>query len=611
MSGKCRFGECNKSDLLREKIQEWLNWDKNENTRNEIQSLRDAGDEAQLQKLLLSRLQFGTAGLRGRMGPGYSQMNDLVIIQTAQGLCKYVEESFHDSEKKAGIVIGYDGRHNSKRFAELSAAIFLNRGISVYLFSKVCPTPFVPFAVDHFQCFCGVMVTASHNPKDDNGYKVYWDNGAQITSPHDKNIQKTILKNLEPWEKSWNVSIIHEQPLLVSDPLEEISAEYFGVFANNYLFLDINKSCSLKFTYTPMHGVGYPYMMRAFEAACFKPFVVVDKQRDPDPEFPTVKFPNPEEGKSALNLAFQTADSCNSTIILANDPDADRLAVAEKLENGEWRVFTGNELGALLGWWTLFCHKKRSTNVPLKDVYMLSSTVSSKILQSMSKVEGFTFLETLTGFKWMGNKAFELKARGLTVLFAFEEAIGFMCGTAVLDKDGISAGIQIAELAAYLAENKMSLVQKLEDIYKLYGQHLSLNSYFLCYDPDIIKHIFEKLSNAKGEPKTYPDSLMNGKYKITGVRDLRYGYDSNEPDLVPKLPVSSSSYMLTFRFGNGLVATLRTSGTEPKIKYYTELCSSPDEQNLDVLRSVLKEMVQAIIDEFLQPNVNGLIAPED
>ncbi|XP_068085382.1 phosphopentomutase isoform X2 [Anabrus simplex] len=594
------------SDTLELKIEEWLNWDKNEHTIREITALRDEGNTVLLEKLLMSRLEFGTAGLRGRMGPGYSQMNDLVIVQTSQGLASYVDEVFGSDAEELGVVVGYDGRYNSKRFAELTAAIFINKGIPVYLYSQVCPTPFVPFALLHFKCVCGVMVTASHNPKDDNGYKVYWNNGAQIIPPHDKNIQEAIMKNLAPLDCSWDTSIIDHSNLL-NDPLPAVMDAYYSIIQDCILYPNINANTPVKFTYTPMHGVGYPYMLQAFNIANFKPFVVVEEQKDPDPEFSTVEFPNPEEGKSSLELAIKTANENQCTVILANDPDADRLAVAEKSKTGDWRVFSGNEVGALLGWWCLYCYREKNPDADLSDVYMMSSTVSSMILKSMSKVEGFKFLETLTGFKWMGNKSHELISEGKTVLFAFEEAIGFMCGTAVLDKDGVSAAVQTAGLVAYLKTKGLSLTDKLNEIYLKYGRHITLNSYYFCHDQTVLKKIFERLRNFKGTPKTYPDGIIEGKYKIVGIRDLTNGFDSTQPDQKAILPVSSSSQMVTFTFNNGLVATLRTSGTEPKIKYYTELCASPEEQNEEVLSTTLNEMVEAIVQEFLQPEVNGLI----
>nr|CAD7399459.1 unnamed protein product [Timema cristinae] len=503
---------------LDQRISQWLEWDKNEKTSQEIRSLVYNMNVLELEAMFDSRLTFGTAGIRGAMGPGPSNMNDLVIIQTTQGLVTYLQEACTESVLR-GVAIGYDGRYNSKRFAELTTAIILNRGIPVYLFSKVCPTPFIPYTVTHFNLSAGIMITASHNPKEDNGYKVYWQNGSQIIPPHDKNIQKSIVEQLTPWETSWDTSILLTSNLL-KDPYSEVWDAYFDLLRSTVVYPMVNARSPLEFTYTAMHGVGYPYMKEAFTVVHLQPFLAVLEQRDPDPEFPTVKFPNPEEGKSALDLAIKTADTGGSTVILANDPDADRLAVAEKnVENKSWKVFTGNELGALLGWWSLHCFKNK-TNADLDNVYMLASTVSSKILKSMAVIEGFNFTETLTGFKWMGNETVNLLSQGKTVLFAFEEAIGFMYGTAVLDKDGISAGAKMAELACYLQDIGMTLSDKLADIYKTYGHHISENSYYFCYNQEVIKQIFDRLRTFAGTANTYPTSILKGKYQITSVRDL-------------------------------------------------------------------------------------------
>lgn len=590
---------------LDRKITEWLKWNKDANMEHEVQTLILSNDNKVLTNLFLKRLEFGTAGLRGRMGPGYSQMNDLVIVQTGQGLSTYILNSISNAKEK-GVIIGYDGRHHSKRFAELTAAIFVAKNIKVYLFSKVVPTPFIPYGILKYKCAAGIMITASHNPKDDNGYKVYWDNGAQIISPHDKEIQKNILKNLEPMDSSWNVAKVYNSSLYL-DPWSDIVQSYFSDLKETVLYPEVNKNTILKYTYTPMHGVGYEYMTAAFNAANLKPFVVVEEQKLPDPEFPTVKFPNPEEGKSALDLSIKVANENSSSIILANDPDADRLACATKLKNDEWHIFSGNELGALLGWWMLHKYQVQHADTDFSDVYMMSSTVSSKILESMAKQEGFNYEETLTGFKWMGNRTVELKKAGKEVIFAFEEAIGFMCGSNVLDKDGISAGMHVAELAAYLETMGLTLYDKLQEIYTQYGHHISKNSYWICYEQDIIKKIFERMRNFASKPNTYPTNILGGKYSIIGVRDLTTGYDNRKPENKATLPVSKSSQMITFTFKNGLVITLRTSGTEPKIKYYSELCASPEEQNIETLKNTLDEMVSAVVTEFLQPEENGLL----
>ncbi|XP_038255380.1 phosphoglucomutase-2 isoform X2 [Dermochelys coriacea] len=553
-------------------------------------------------------MEFGTAGLRAAMGAGISQMNDFTIIQTTQGFCRYLEKNFSDL-KKRGVVIGFDARAHpssggsSKRFARLAATTFISQGIPVYLFSNITPTPFVPYTITHLKLSAGIMITASHNPKQDNGYKVYWENGAQITSPHDKGISQAIKENQEPWPQAWDDSLV-DSSLLLHDPYVTINKDYFKDIQKHCFHRNINKETKLKFIHTSVHGVGHEFVQSAFKAFDFKPPLAVPEQKDPDPEFPTVKYPNPEEGKGVLTLSFALAEKEGAGIILANDPDADRLLVAEKQESGEWKVFSGNELGALLGWWIFTCWKNQNQDpAAIKDVYMLSSTVSSKILRAIALKEGFHFEETLTGFKWMGNRAKQLAVQGKTVLFAFEEAIGYMCSPLVLDKDGVSAAVITAEMSSWLATKNLSLSLQLKAIYDEYGCHITKASYFICHDPKTIKELFENLRNYDGK-NTYPKSC--GKFKVSGVRDLTTGYDSSQPDQKAVLPTSKSSQMITFTFANGGVATMRTSGTEPKIKYYAELCAPPGNSDPDQLKEELGELVSAIEEYFFQPEKNKL-----
>lgn len=516
----------------------------NEKTRREIISLVINKKIDVLKKLLLKRETFGTAGIRGVMRAGFSGMNDLVIIQTSQGLCEYLMQHYGSEEtERRGIIIGYDGRFNSRRFAELTATAFLQKNIRVYLFEKIVPTPFIPFGILEVNAVAGVMITASHNPKDDNGYKVYFDNGSQIISPHDKNIQALIESNLNPWSQSWSKSLLNQ----TVDPMEHVFESYFDKIKARIIDDEIIRSTNLKFTYTSLHGVGHEYLTHAFEVCGFPLKFAVEEQKYPDPLFPTVVFPNPEEGKGVLDLSIKTANANGSTVILANDPDADRCAVAIKIINSgdddmdsdglhhdnhddddgnSWKILTGNEVGALLGWWMWFKHTLKSDkSYKPSDCYMLSSAVSSKILESMAKKEGFNFIETLTGFKWMGNMSHDLMAKSnKRVIFAFEEAIGYMCGTDVLDKDGISAAIEVAQLASYVnSEFGYTLLDQLNHIYHLYGYHTSLNSYYLCYDQSIISKIFHRLSNYDG-PESYPKNI--GPYTIRRVRDLNRPFDS-------------------------------------------------------------------------------------
>ncbi|RMZ94262.1 phosphoglucomutase-2, partial [Brachionus plicatilis] len=343
-----------------------------------------------------------------KMGAGYTMMNNLTIIQTAQGFLAYLKEKFGQELNKHGIIIGFDARYNSNTFAKLTANIFLRDNIPVYLFGQITPTPFVPYGILKYKCCAGVMVTASHNPKEDNGYKVYFNNGSQIIPPHDEKIAKSILDNLEPKEDSWDISLVDTHPLRI-DPFDQVYKAYFDDLKQLSFNRANNSNTSLKITYTAMHGVGHEFSKESFKSFNLNPFIPVIEQIYPDPEFPTVKFPNPEEGKSSLNLAIKTANENESTLIIANDPDADRLAIAEKLPGGEWKIFNGNETASLLGWW--LWHNYKATNPDENDfsnVYMLYSTVSSHILKSIAAVEGFSCEDTLTGFKWMGNRAHDL-----------------------------------------------------------------------------------------------------------------------------------------------------------------------------------------------------------
>ncbi|VUZ50130.1 unnamed protein product [Hymenolepis diminuta] len=594
---------------LKAKVDEWLKWDKNETTRKEIEAMASSPARfEELKKLMLNRMEFGTAGLRSKMGPGYSQMNDLTIVQTAQGLLKYMEEK-HLKLKPKGIIVGYDGRYNSKTWACITANIFVRSGWKVYLFRDVNTTPFLAYGVRHFKTACGVMVTASHNPKDDNGYKVYWENGAQILSPHDKGIATAITESLEPRASSWQYHDVMNHPQCLN-PMPELEDTYIKVQKEKICFTEEeNKKSNVQFVYTAMHGVGYNAAKRIFETFGFKHMIPVEEQIHPDPEFSTVKFPNPEEGRSALELAMATANKHGVKIICANDPDADRMAVAEKLPDGTWKILNGNELATVLGWWMWMNWHKRNPDADLSKVYMISSTVSSKILRAIAQKEGFNFEETLTGFKWIANKAYDIMQEGGEVIFCFEEAIGFMCGTTVLDKDGIGTFGVVCEMVSHLYSKNISLVQQLHSVFEMYGKHVSNNSYYFCYEPPKIVQMFERLRHM---PKTggYPQTL--GRFKINGLRDLTVGYDSNYPDHKARLPVSASSQMITFTFDNDVVLTIRTSGTEPKIKYYSELCGKcDDKRSMAELEAELTELIGLMVKEFYQPDVNGFTARSD
>eukprot|EP00299_Pterocystis_sp_00344_P013525 c6636_g1_i2.p1 GENE.c6636_g1_i2~~c6636_g1_i2.p1 ORF type:complete len:390 (-),score=113.80 c6636_g1_i2:874-1989(-) len=342
-------------------VKEWLELDTfDAETRAEIETLWNAKEEAALQKLLGHRMEFGTAGLRARMGAGYSQMNVLTIVQTTQGFAEYLLEQFPTTARSNGVCIGFDGRHRSERFAKAAAAVFFAKGFEkVLLFSRMVMTPMVPFTTVVEGCVAGIMVTASHNPKEDNGYKVYWANGCQIIPPHDSGISDSILRNLQPIITASDIEAVDLSRL--SDFTEKTVQKYMETVTHQ-LKADL-PSQPLDVTYTAMHGVGYRFINDIFQSFGLRPVIPVLEQVQPDPEFPTVKLPNPEEGKGALKLAMQTADNHGSRFIVANDPDADRLAIAEKNpETGEWYIFKGDEIGILLADWALRNHRKAHPN---------------------------------------------------------------------------------------------------------------------------------------------------------------------------------------------------------------------------------------------------------
>lgn len=582
-------------------IEDYLRLDKNPETRGDIETLAKDGKFDQLRPLLLTRASFGTAGIRGKMGSGFSRLNELVIIQTSQGLAKYLVTLYGEEVTSGGIVIGYDARHNSRIFAVRAATAFLNANFKVYLFGEVVPTPFISFAVQHLSTVAGVVITASHNSKEYNGYKVYLKNGAQINSPHDERIQESIQRNFEPWENAWDNDLVSKS----EDPYSNVVDAYFDNLKSIVGDCSYIRNTKLIITFTALHGVSHLFMKRAFRELNFPYFQPVAEQMYPDPEFPTVQYPNPEEGRSVFYCSFKTADENNSTLIVANDPDADRCAVAEKSgPNGSWRIFTGNEMGALLGWWSWFRHKQENDGKKVKpsDCYMVSTTVSSKILNSYARKEGFQFIETLTGFKWIGNKVDELIKSGKEVIFAFEEAIGFMVDPQkVKDKDGISASVVMAQMAAYLKQTyDKTLSDQLYQIYKEHGFHTSRNSYFKCHDKNTIETLFNKMSSP------YPRFI--GPYRVLRVRDLNKLYDSGTKDHKPLLSYSSPAYMITFYLENGIVIHIRTSGTEPKIKYYTEAIGEEGDEDWASISKLLDDVVWNMVNQLFEPEKYKLVS---
>lgn len=556
----------------------------------------------ELERRLRTRIAFGTAGLRSKMEAGFSRLNDVTILQASQGLATYISRN---SPSNLTVVIGHDHRLHSKRFAEITATAFLLRGFKVYYLSSsmnggdLVPTPLVPFAVDYFGAAGGVMITASHNPAQDNGYKVYWGNGCQIIPPHDHGIAECILENLIPVEHAYDVEqvfkyALENQNLVFSK--EEIMTAYLLHINSKLLKTKIK---DLKVIYTPMHGVGLEVLSKAAQLLGIRELLTVKEQMDPDPLFPTVKFPNPEE-KGALDLAIQKADEQSIDLVIANDPDADRFSAAVKVD-GEWRQLTGNEIGFLFADYIY-----KTFDGELSKVYFVNSTVSSQMIKSMSDKLGLNYVDTLTGFKWIGNKAIDLEREGYHVPFAFEEAIGFMF-SGIHDKDGIAAAVMFLQMAQSWKDQGTSAIEVLNKGFEEYGYYKEYNSYYIVPDLSLTKTIFDNIRfDFKAENEEYPSKV--GNYSISYWRDLTLGYESGTVNNIPGLPVDETSQMITVQLltesnTEHIRLTMRGSGTEPKLKVYIEARADSEDRSM----FLAKDVWYTLRNNWFKPEENGLL----
>lgn len=596
------------SPKLKQAVLDYLAWDPNPKTRQAAEELvkkSSPSDTKMLEDLFLKRLEFGTAGLRGAMGPGFNRMNDVTVMQASQGICLYLLQKYGSAAcAERGIVFGFDGRHNSERFAHAAAAVFLSKGVKVYLNSKVTATPMNPFAIVKYGCLAGGQLTASHNPKNDNGYKIYAANGAQIIPPMDSDIASLIASNLQPWDEALALLNPATGLLLdrskVIDPYRDVFTSYMDVITRD---LCVSKketaASSLKIVYTAMHGVGYPFVSEILNRFGVQSNNIhyVEEQKFPDPEFSTVCLPNPEE-KGAMDLAIALADKVGAPMVVANDPDSDRFASVEKQRDGTWKIFHGDELGILFGAeaYERYCQK----NVSKEKMLFICSAVSSRMLQKMAEQEGCRFEETMTGFKWMMNKARDLAESDQCIpCLVYEEALGYALHPDVPDKDGVSALAVWVQMAAKLYNQGKTIGERLDELRKKYGYFVTNNSYFLCYDKEAIAKLFNEFRNGGA----YKPAL--GPYVIKRIRDVTTGYDNGQPDCKCQFPLTPSSQMVTLYFENGAVLTLRTSGTEPKLKWYSELCGSDPKE----ARAELDCVVDAVIQHLMKPDVYPLEKP--
>ena len=602
-----------KAELL---VDKWLMDDFWAPTRREVaQWMKDGAFEEIFTRLSgEKRLVFGTAGLRARMGAGYDRMNTLTVMLATQGLIDYLETTLDLSQENVEsriVVIGFDGRHNSESFAHVTASLFLLKGYSVHLIERPSPTPFNPYLVSHTAgAVCGIQITASHNPKMDNGYKLYWSNGAQIIPPIDSGIAKKMDEN---FGKIW-IEVFREilDPIkcrLKPDYLEKAISRVKHVYDStlesytrsivtdvSLLDKEMKSSTSVRFAYTAMHGVGYKPFRRMFDAFgfdCEQLLFPVAEQIEIDAEFPSVPFPNPEE-KGALKLAIAHATKMKCDFVLANDPDADRFTSVEKQRDGSWYQFSGDELGLLFSDWRILLHQDEKNKNGKKGL-IVSSVVSSRMTSELCRVRNIEYSDCLTGFKWIANESMRKRNQDIELehLLGYEEAIGYQVTSIVPDKDGISAGCVWAEMAVYWRSKNVTLKERFDEIQaKEIGFFVTNNGYFIIDDPQVTRSIFENFRAS--------DMKSLGGEMIRSVRDVTRGVDTGlGPGEISHLPKTPDSEMVTIFFENGAVVTIRASGTEPKVKYYSEMSSkeSPDDA-----RRRLDEIVGIIKRDFYKPD---------
>ncbi|WP_250257940.1 phospho-sugar mutase [Dermabacter sp. Marseille-Q3180] len=541
---------------LSQRARAWMSDDPDQSTRDDLErrlTAAEAGDEAELTELkgaFDGTLQFGTAGLRGAMGPGPNRMNVAVVSRAAAGIGAYLREVVGE----ARVVIGYDARYNSRTFAETSAAILTAAGHHVILMPHHWPTPVLAHAVRAKSADCGIMVTASHNPARDNGYKVYLGgraasedgNGVQIVPPADAQIAAKIaavgaVREIPLAESGWEVM----PETFVDDYIDAILPIIDRASTADQNTVRTART-DLRIVHTAMHGVGSATMLAAFERAGFTDIHSVKEQQEPDPDFPTVPFPNPEE-KGAIDLAAKLAEQVEADLVIANDPDADRCAAAIYDPRREaWRMLHGDELGLLLATYVA-THRQ-------VDGTFANSIVSSRSLGALAAARGYASTQTLTGFKWI--------ARAKNIAFGYEEAIGYcVLPNVVKDKDGISAALAIAELAALTKANGSSLVELLDELARELGLYLTSQLSIRVSNLDLISQMMHTL-------RTAPPSTLAGS-AVVEVRDLAEG--SLE---TTGLPPTNGMLLLAEDDSRVIV---RPSGTEPKLKAYLEVVSEVEQ----------------------------------
>lgn len=537
-------------------VREWIAGDPDEADRATLQQLLEQGDEEELHRRFDTPLSFGTAGLRGPVMAGPGGMNRYTVRRATQGVVAWLEET--GADPLAGVVVGRDARHGSEEFNDEVVRVLLGAGVKVMEMPRPLPTPLVAYCVKILGAAAGIMITASHNPPQDNGYKLYGPEGSQIIPPNDRIVERYALAAGEPVLGS-RTSTLHQ---LIGD---DVLDSYYEHFAQRFA---VHGGTGLRITYTPLHGVGGESMMHLFRDAGYRRVTVVDQQFAPDGDFPTLAFPNPEE-PGALDLAMERADETGSALVVANDPDADRLGVAVNAHGG-WRVLRGDEIGWLLASVLL------EEMDPARDL-VATTIVSSTMLEKMAERARVPYISTLTGFKWIARGDGER-----TLRFGYEEALGFAVDPLVADKDGMSAALALCRLAERLSHGGKSLLDRLDQIEHDFGVHAGGQVSIRGEGP----HASEVIRDLVARLRATPPTTLGG-LEVTEVVDLAQGWRG--------LMATDGIYL---RLGDMGRVVVRPSGTEPKLKAYLEVTLAPDERRLVDQRAEASRYLRAVRDDL-------------
>lgn len=566
------------------KYNEWLTDDCfDKETKNELESIRN--NENEIKDRFYKELEFGTAGLRGVIGAGTNRMNKYTVGRATQGLANFINKM---KISNPSVVISFDSRHMSKEFSEITALVLNANGIRVNLFDNLRPVPELSFAVRYLKATAGIMITASHNPPEYNGYKVYWSDGAQIIPPIDKGIIDEVL------------SIEDFSLIKTMDKNEAISKgllNYIGSKVDDAFIDALKSSClnpeiikkeanNVKIVYTPLHGAGNIPVQRILKELGFKNVYVVPEQEKPDGNFPTVSYPNPEDPK-AFELALKLAKKVDADVVLATDPDSDRLGVFSKISNGEYVSYTGNMSALLICEYEL--SQKRDKGILPNNGAIVTTIVSSELTKAIAQYYGAKVFETLTGFKWIGEKIREFEEKdSYKYLFGFEESYGCLIAPHARDKDGISAVMALCEATAYYKSKGLSLWDQMIKIYEKYGYYKEGQISIVLKGADGAAEIKNKMSKMRANP---PKELAG--LDVLEVRDYQEHIvkKSNGEIFKTDLPTSNVLY---YELSNNSWCCVRPSGTEPKIKFYMGVKGSTmqdAENQLAVLSEAMKRFV--------------------